>query len=182
MSPGSRRGDGKGAGHRRSMTHRSPADTVGRDASSPGPAPKSQSSNASPVQVGPSRRRWAAGTGLAPPLSMFKTMAGYSATNRPTRPAGQKTAGLLFLLGALLLGGLALDANSALAGGSHDFTGDLTRRFLAEHAQWQRGDDKVRSEGMQALVSLAAARQQQLAELIADHPDIVLRIALSGST
>jgi len=98
---------------------------------------------------------------------MFKTMAGYPTTDRPTRPAGQKTAGLLSLLGALLLSGLALDANSAL-GGSHDSTGDLTRRFLAQHAQWQRGDDRVRSEGMQALVSMAAARQQQLAELIAD--------------
>ena len=93
---------------------------------------------------------------------------------------------LLFLLGslvgALAFGGFVLFPGPAAAAGSHDSTGELTRQFLARHAEWAREDSKAQAAGMKALVSLAALRQQRLAEMMADHPDLVLRDALPAAT
>jgi hypothetical protein len=85
------------------------------------------------------------------------------------------------ILVSLLLGGLTLDVGTSLAGGGHDSVDDLTRQLLTLSAQSQRGDAAARAMALTALVSVAATRQERLAALIADHPDLVLRHALPGA-
>jgi hypothetical protein len=85
------------------------------------------------------------------------------------------------VLVSLLLGGLTLDVGTSLAGGSRDSVEDLTRQLLTLHVQSQRGVAVARTTALTALVSVAATRQDRLAALIADHPDLVLRHALPSA-
>ncbi|HEV8441398.1 MAG TPA: zinc-dependent metalloprotease family protein [Methylomirabilota bacterium] len=86
---------------------------------------------------------------------------------------------LRVLTGALLIA-LTLDVGTSLAGGSHDSIGDLTRQLAGLNVEAQRGDAETRNRALDALVKVAAARQQRLAASIADHPEVVLRHALSA--
>jgi gametolysin peptidase M11/alpha-galactosidase-like protein len=80
-----------------------------------------------------------------------------------------------------LLVGLTLDVGTGLAAGSQESIDDLTRQLMTLNVQSQKGDATARANALAALVSVAAARQERLAALIADHPDVVLRQALSAS-
>ncbi len=96
----------------------------------------------------------------------------------------------LALLGALVLSGVSLDTPEVFGHGSNGpaktpvtqssqgSAGELTRRLLALHAEWERGDEQARAAGMTALANIAAARQQRLVELIGDDPGAVLRDAM----
>jgi hypothetical protein len=70
---------------------------------------------------------------------------------------------------------VALTPHSSLAAGSSSVE-DLTRQLRALGARYQRGD----ATALGALAAVAATRQQRLAGLIADHPETVLRQALSS--
>jgi hypothetical protein len=75
-----------------------------------------------------------------------------------------------------LLLALTLHPCTSTAGASAPSVEELTQRLLSLHAESQQG---VAARG--ALVSAAAAREQRLSELMADHPDVVLRHAMSAS-
>ena len=123
---------------------------------------------------------------------MLNTTAQHPTTNSCARAARlARTA--LTLLGALVLAGLMLDTSDALGHGSsktaplvnqssQGSATELTRRLLALHAEWQRGDEEARAAAMKSLVNVAAAREQRLLELIVDQPDAVLREAMPART
>jgi hypothetical protein len=85
----------------------------------------------------------------------------------------------LFLAG-LLLGGLALGAAGPAAAGPRESIEKLTQRLMTLNVERQRGDAAARARAAEAQLSAAVAREQRLAELIADQPGLVLRHALSA--
>src|SRR5262249_8719418 len=101
----------------------------------------------------------------------------------PIREAAARLPGggnMFRLLTSVLLFGLTLNVSTSFAGGSHQSLAQLNSQLMTLNAQTQRGDAAARADAMNALLSVATAREQQLAALIADHPDVVLRNALSA--
>jgi hypothetical protein len=81
------------------------------------------------------------------------------------------------VLTSALLFSITLVAGTAQAGAAESLA-EVSRRLMTLSVESQRGDVVARDDAMKAQLSVAVAREQQLAALIADHPEVVLRHAL----
>lgn len=89
---------------------------------------------------------------------------------------------MLRILTIALLTALTLNVNTSFAGGATVSIAELTSQLRTLTVDSQRGDAAARTSALRTLTSAAAAREQQLAAMIADHPDVVLRHAVSAQT
>lgn len=94
---------------------------------------------------------------------------------------------IMLSLGVVLLSSQAvlgydspLSTVQGQADASQATAGALTRQLMTLHVQSQQGDAVTRSNALAGLVDVAAARQERLAALIAEHPEVVLGQALSA--